>query len=246
MRRAARQGRQLPDVRASAPRVSGLWGKASGLDEGQFVHLVVVVAVADGAAAQENNSVQELREKIKQFLASQGMIKGHSGGGVRPADQDPSVLNLSTDPNSLPGNLPGPVSSSTLSPGSEHTRHAHMAQTSAVRDRPPQPHDHLAHFPPLPGGQPFPPPPGQGVHVLFSMDHQASRTAPLGHGQSLQPLVAHHPTMPMPPVHLDPELAYMPPSYGQPAAQQQQQHQHQHQHQQSSRPTLSSIPAPPC
>lgn len=43
---------------------------------------------------QENNSVTELREKIKTFLASQGMIKGHSGSGPRSTDGDPPVLVL--------------------------------------------------------------------------------------------------------------------------------------------------------
>jgi hypothetical protein len=184
--------------------------------------------------------VQELREKIKQFLASQGMIKGHSGGGVRPADQDPSVLNLSTEPGVL---VPGSASSSTLSPATSEHQQRHggprMSPTSSVRDVPT--HEHMVHFPSLPGGHPFPPPPNQGVHALFSMDHQASRSSSAGHGQPLPPHAPHHPpivgTMP---VHLDPELAYMPPSYGQPSAQQQQQQQ------QSSRPTMSSISASPC
>ncbi|KAJ8494771.1 hypothetical protein ONZ51_g2116 [Trametes cubensis] len=43
---------------------------------------------------RENNSVTELREKIKAFLASQGMIKGHSGSGPRTTEADPPVLVL--------------------------------------------------------------------------------------------------------------------------------------------------------
>ena len=36
----------------------------------------------------------ELREKIKTFLASQGMIKGHSGSGPRSTEGEPPVLVL--------------------------------------------------------------------------------------------------------------------------------------------------------
>ncbi|KAG1821624.1 uncharacterized protein BJ212DRAFT_1332542, partial [Suillus subaureus] len=37
------------------------------------------------------------RQKIKDFLASQGMIKGHSGMSSRCNDQEPSILSLSAD-----------------------------------------------------------------------------------------------------------------------------------------------------
>ncbi|KAG2368015.1 hypothetical protein BDR07DRAFT_183061 [Suillus spraguei] len=43
------------------------------------------------------DKVVDLREKIKNFLAAQGMIKGHSGAGPRPNDQEPSILSLSAD-----------------------------------------------------------------------------------------------------------------------------------------------------
>ncbi|KAI0334242.1 hypothetical protein GY45DRAFT_1334431 [Cubamyces sp. BRFM 1775] len=43
---------------------------------------------------RENNSVTALREKIKAFLAAQGMIKGHSGSGPRTSEADPQVLIL--------------------------------------------------------------------------------------------------------------------------------------------------------
>ncbi|KAF9451915.1 hypothetical protein P691DRAFT_756906 [Macrolepiota fuliginosa MF-IS2] len=42
---------------------------------------------------RENRNVVQLRDKIKNFLASQGMIKGHSGSGARSSDQPP-VLRL--------------------------------------------------------------------------------------------------------------------------------------------------------
>lgn len=44
--------------------------------------------------SQESQTVGELREKIKVFLASQGMIKGHSGSGARPSEQEPPMLRL--------------------------------------------------------------------------------------------------------------------------------------------------------
>lgn len=48
---------------------------------------------------RDGRNVLDLREKIKSFLASQGMIKGHSGSGPRSSDQDqePQVLHLSND-----------------------------------------------------------------------------------------------------------------------------------------------------
>jgi len=48
---------------------------------------------------REPESVPILREKIKTFLASQGMIKGHSGPGPRNSDQQPQILMLSDRSN---------------------------------------------------------------------------------------------------------------------------------------------------
>jgi len=45
---------------------------------------------------KENNNVTMFREKIKDFLAAQGMIKGHSGSGTRANDQE-GMLVLITD-----------------------------------------------------------------------------------------------------------------------------------------------------
>ncbi|KAG1870781.1 fungal-specific transcription factor domain-containing protein [Suillus subalutaceus] len=46
---------------------------------------------------RSNDNIINLREKIKKFLAVQGMIKGHSGAGPRPNDQEPFILSLSAD-----------------------------------------------------------------------------------------------------------------------------------------------------
>ncbi|KZT41856.1 hypothetical protein SISSUDRAFT_971779, partial [Sistotremastrum suecicum HHB10207 ss-3] len=51
---------------------------------------------------REGNSVPVLRERIKQFLASQGMIKGHSGAAPRSTDKEPPLLTLSVEPTSTP------------------------------------------------------------------------------------------------------------------------------------------------
>ncbi|KAF9223695.1 hypothetical protein BS17DRAFT_880306 [Gyrodon lividus] len=54
---------------------------------------------------RENRNVIDLRDKIKTFLASQGMIKGHSGSAPRSSDQEPQILSLSSDYPS-PSNSP--------------------------------------------------------------------------------------------------------------------------------------------
>ena len=46
--------------------------------------------------AKENNNVSVFREKIKEFLAAQGMIKGHSGTNGR-ADEAQMSLTLVSD-----------------------------------------------------------------------------------------------------------------------------------------------------
>ncbi|KIJ66898.1 hypothetical protein HYDPIDRAFT_108850 [Hydnomerulius pinastri MD-312] len=54
---------------------------------------------------RENRNVLDLREKIKTFLAAQGMIKGHSGSGPRSSEQEPQILSLSSEYAS-PSNSP--------------------------------------------------------------------------------------------------------------------------------------------
>ncbi|EKM78083.1 hypothetical protein AGABI1DRAFT_101348 [Agaricus bisporus var. burnettii JB137-S8] len=50
---------------------------------------------------RENQNVVQLRDKIKSFLASQGMIKGHSGSGARSSEQPP-ILRLTLESDSTP------------------------------------------------------------------------------------------------------------------------------------------------
>ncbi|KAL6297859.1 fungal-specific transcription factor domain-containing protein [Sparassis latifolia] len=92
---------------------------------------------------RENNSVTELREKIKTFLASQGMIKGHSGSGPRASEQEPQMLVLVDNLRASPSSPPTPTLSASSSDG--HRPHNGLA-TSFVRDG--------SHYPPM---QPEPP-----------------------------------------------------------------------------------------
>ncbi|KAH9950001.1 fungal-specific transcription factor domain-containing protein [Amylocystis lapponica] len=87
---------------------------------------------------RENNSVTELREKIKSFLASQGMIKGHSGSGPRTSEQDPQMLVLVDNIRASPSSPPTPTLSASSSDG--HRPHGGL-NTSFVRDG--------SHYPPM-------------------------------------------------------------------------------------------------
>ncbi|KAI8980067.1 hypothetical protein BD414DRAFT_108957 [Trametes punicea] len=93
---------------------------------------------------RENNSVTELREKIKTFLASQGMIKGHSGSGPRSTEQDPPVLILVDHVRTSPSGPPTPTLSATPSEG-PRPPHAHNGLNTTSFERAPPPS-----YPPMP------------------------------------------------------------------------------------------------
>ena len=93
----------------------------------------------------------ELREKIKTFLASQGMIKGHSGSGPRNNDGEPQVLILVDNLHSNPSSPPTP----TLSAGSAGDHREQGPMTSYVRDGSHYP----STLPPSEQQQYHPPPP---------------------------------------------------------------------------------------
>jgi len=77
---------------------------------------------------KENNNVTVFREKIKDFLAAQGMIKGHSGSGARSPEQEGMLMLVSeSSGQSESSSPPTPTLSST---SSDDHRHA----TSYVRD----------------------------------------------------------------------------------------------------------------
>ena len=85
-------------------------------------------------ASQENNSVTELREKIKTFLASQGMIKGHSGSGPRTTEEHPPVLVLVDHLRTSPSSPPTPTLSATSSEGQ---RPPHNGMNTSFERAPP-------------------------------------------------------------------------------------------------------------
>ncbi|EEB86749.1 hypothetical protein MPER_16178, partial [Moniliophthora perniciosa FA553] len=86
----------------------------------------------------ESNNVSDIREKIKTFLASQGMIKGHSGSGSgRSSTQHPPEEDQHQEPATLKLANEGYSSSASESPPSnllvlsEDVRH--HPQVSNVR-----------------------------------------------------------------------------------------------------------------
>lgn len=112
---------------------------------------------------QENNSVTELREKIKTFLASQGMIKGHSGSGPRTTDGDPPVLVLvdNLHPHGNPSTPPTPTLSQTSSEAPHHQRPPPQ-QPPTQMPPPPNWQREAPHYPPphpMPEVNTYPPPP---------------------------------------------------------------------------------------
>ncbi|KAF9065090.1 fungal-specific transcription factor domain-containing protein [Rhodocollybia butyracea] len=113
---------------------------------------------------RENNNVVELRDKIKSFLASQGMIKGHSGSGPRAPEQEPPTLHLSAQNYGEPSDSP---QSQLLVLSDEAVRHGPV---SNVREQQwPYP-PHVA-----PGYEPHPAgPPPQILHQVG----QPSRNPP--------------------------------------------------------------------
>jgi hypothetical protein len=95
--------------------------------------LYLAQSITEVLITQESRNVVDLREKIKAFLAAQGMIKGHSGSGPRNAEQEPPMLRLADDYSSSSGSPPTP----TLSLASvDELRPLHHGLTiSAMRDQ---------------------------------------------------------------------------------------------------------------
>ncbi|KAG6907700.1 hypothetical protein DXG01_007756 [Tephrocybe rancida] len=76
---------------------------------------------------RESRSVDDLREKIKSFIAAQGMIKGHSGTASRGAEAEHPILQLSDNYSSASESPPTPTLSLT-----DPSRPHHI--TSNIRD----------------------------------------------------------------------------------------------------------------
>ena len=88
----------MRDLHPSSPSVPWLWAEAPRVAQGtrrawtcnppctSYLFLTEISLFL--SLPKENNNVTMFREKIKDFLAAQGMIKGHSGSGTRSSDQD--------------------------------------------------------------------------------------------------------------------------------------------------------------
>ncbi|THH17220.1 hypothetical protein EW146_g3559 [Bondarzewia mesenterica] len=72
---------------------------------------------------KENNNVTVFREKIKDYLAAQGMIKGHSGSGARSSENE-GVLVLVDNPRS-DSSSPSTPTLSAASSEDPHPRYGH-------------------------------------------------------------------------------------------------------------------------
>ncbi|KAJ7745740.1 hypothetical protein B0H16DRAFT_972173 [Mycena metata] len=80
-----------------------------------------------------NRNVSEVRDKIKAFLAAQGMIKGHSGAGPRGPEHDSPILRLGEDSSPSSSESP-PTPTLSLSP-SEPPRALQPHQSAIREDR---------------------------------------------------------------------------------------------------------------
>ncbi|KAJ2926858.1 hypothetical protein H1R20_g10253, partial [Candolleomyces eurysporus] len=85
---------------------------------------------------RENRNVVALREQIKVFLASQGLIKGHSGSGSRASDGGPQILRLSVDQHLSYHHSSSSESPPTRSLSLSDDDDRHRLVTSSVRDQP--------------------------------------------------------------------------------------------------------------
>ncbi|KAJ6624042.1 fungal-specific transcription factor domain-containing protein [Mycena sp. CBHHK59/15] len=80
---------------------------------------------------RESRNVSDMRDKIKSFLAAQGMIKGHSGAGPRGSEHDLPILRLEEDSTPSSSESP-PTPTLSLSP-SEAPRT--LQHESAIREQ---------------------------------------------------------------------------------------------------------------
>lgn len=137
--------------------MSWIWRQAARLDEGASLLRRLsrrLALYSRSSYLQENNSVTELREKIKTFLASQGMIKGHSGSGPRTNEEHPPVLVLVDHLHPSPSSPPTPTLSATSSEGQRPPQHG--MNTSFERAP--------AHYPGMPAPEQQPPHYGQSMY----------------------------------------------------------------------------------
>ncbi|KDQ57069.1 hypothetical protein JAAARDRAFT_47740 [Jaapia argillacea MUCL 33604] len=83
---------------------------------------------------KDGKQVATYRDKIKTFLASNGMIRGHANSGSRVAEQEANILRLTEDSDTSSAPSPTP----SLSSCSDDARHGSVHTLSHVRDQEPQ------------------------------------------------------------------------------------------------------------
>lgn len=127
-----------PTTRVAARHVSVFASSASALARSDpngsrsVLHVCATHALHSlTRLVQENNNVSVFREKIKDYLAAQGMIKGHSGSGARTSENE-GILLLVPDARSDMSSSPTPLSPSS---SDDHgPRYNSGLEISAVRD----------------------------------------------------------------------------------------------------------------
>ncbi|KAF7316618.1 hypothetical protein HMN09_00394400 [Mycena chlorophos] len=175
------------DISPSSSGISGGSGGGSGIT-GSTSTSLMTRCLGFGAKRpdwlRENRNVLDMRDKIKAFLAAQGMIKGHAGTGPRGSDHALPFLRLDPDSNSnTPSSSESPQSPSlTLSPSEAPRALAHPS--SAMRDQPWMPnideYDHIQQM---------------RVHSN-SPFHESSHSHGSHHDMSLYPAVPYNHTVP--------------------------------------------------
>lgn len=167
IRNATRRWTTRAPVKPARVSVSSAWALELNVRTGCAYVLLFFACplyAAHQCFIQEGNSVQEIREKIKTFLAQNGMIKGHSGtANLRVVD--PSTSSRDAIAN---GNTNSPSGSSHLlhpqglsMPGANGLSTPLSATSTLTPDdrssSPSTPPNSRAHHDSLEGDRPFPP-----------------------------------------------------------------------------------------
>ncbi|KAJ7285216.1 fungal-specific transcription factor domain-containing protein [Mycena rebaudengoi] len=135
---------------------------------------------------RESRNVSEMRDKIKAFLAAQGMIKGHSGSGPRGSDHELPILRLEEDNTPSSSESP-PTPTLSLSPSEPPRPLQH--ESSMREQRWIDGYGHSAfHQPNIRGGSPF----GGSSH---SSHHDMSLYPNYNSSNSLAPWNPNHHTL---------------------------------------------------
>ncbi|KAL0060183.1 hypothetical protein AAF712_013030 [Marasmius tenuissimus] len=154
----------MPGVRCKTSRL------AEGTSSPPSLCLIVFVWLTCIANVQESQNVTDLRDKIKSFLASQGMIKGHSGPSQRTqthpeeSQEERATLKLASEgyPSSASESPPANNHLVLSSSAEGNIRHAQVSVSNVRED------GHWA-------GSPFPTGSIHETHPVLHHSPQATR-----------------------------------------------------------------------